>query len=340
MSGFLRPQIEVGSNLFELVEFSVTAQPEALPAALRGIIPQEASGPLRYGVNVAKIREVIRLPQIVPCRTTRPEVLGLFNLRGVPIPVIHLARALGYSDEPVPPGAQVIVTEFSRKVTGFVVSATRRIRRVSWDKVLPPPSDSFHSMTGMLVLENSDFLFIIDFEKILSTIDNLHPHQAGMGLSPSSQGAGPSGTSMPSKGFASGRAAHKPLACMVVDDSPTARKSIADLMRSMGFSVIEFMNGHEAWQAMENPVQQLTQKLHIIISDVEMPKMDGYSLVKNLKSTSASSHIPVVLHSSLTGEANRERARQAGADAYVAKFNRREFVAAVQELVGLEVGVG
>lgn len=100
--------VEVGSNVFELIEFTVTQPQSPEDAAQSGLPPI----PMRYGVNVAKVREVIRLPDIVPCLTTCPEVLGVFNLRGIPIPAIHLALALGYKNDVVTPAHQMIVTEF------------------------------------------------------------------------------------------------------------------------------------------------------------------------------------------------------------------------------------
>ena len=243
---FNKPLITAGSNLFELIEFSVA----------RGT-------PTLYGVNVAKVREVIRLPHIVPCLTNCPEVLGVFNLRGVPIPAIHLSRALGYQSDEVTATSQVIVTEFSRRVAGFVVAGTRRIRRVSWDKVLPPTSDAFNSITGMMLIENQDFIFILDFERILIDIENRGRSQAAI---PDSEAFVPENErvtlrrSSASDSSSQGEGSHPQSAergrtprIMVVDDSPTARRALTEILRALCLDVVEFPNGEQAWSALNDP---------------------------------------------------------------------------------------
>jgi two-component system chemotaxis response regulator CheV len=303
---------------------------------------------------VAKVREVIRLPDITPCLTNTPEVLGVFNLRGIPIPAIHLAAALGLSDEPVQPGAQVIVTEFSRRVAGFVVNTARRIRRVSWDRVLPPSSDAFSFITGMMLVENNAFVFILDFERLLLDVESRRdgrPASTGMpgaygmpSYGPSGFGslqpsyaqapphtrAGPHGHfGQPGYGEAPAAAAFggvRPL-FIVVDDSPTARRALTDFLRQLDVDVTEFTNGQQAWDYLS------TERLPpstIVISDVEMPRLDGYSLVMRVRGDERLRKLPIILHSSLTGEVNKERAAKAGADAYVGKFNKKEILEALR----------
>lgn len=317
-----RPMFQVGSNIFELIEFTVT-KTNASPSFDR-------KTPILYGVNVAKVREVIRLPTIVPCLTSTPEVLGVFNLRGAPIPAIHLAKALGYNEEVVTPSSQVIVTEFSSRKAGFVVAGTRRIRRVSWDKVLPPTSDAFNTITGMMLIENQDFIFILDFERILLDIEARSGGQgtssfaieSSMPLPNSLNGTAPSvGAPINSK---------RPL-IMVVDDSPTARRAICELLRSMQLDIIEYTNAETAWRELSTCEDGSDlSKVQLIVSDVEMPKLDGYSFVKRIRGHEKLKKMPVILHSSLTGDVNRDRAKQAGADAYVGKLNRKEIIEALK----------
>jgi len=321
-----KPLITAGSNLFELIEFSVTR-----------------SAPTLYGVNVAKVREVIRLPHIVPCLTTCPEVLGVFNLRGVPIPAIHLSKAIGYTDDEVNTNSQVIVTEFSRRVAGFVVSGTRRIRRVSWDKVLPPTSDAFSSITGMMLIENQDFIFILDFERILIDIENRGRSQAAL---PNFEAHVPDNERMTLRRSSDNRAigenpqdqatgpSQRAPLIMVVDDSPTARRALKDILRALSLDVIEFPNGEQAWSALNDPhFMEQFGPIDLVISDVEMPRLDGYSLVKRMKESATLKTLPIVLHTSLTGDVNRDRAKQSGADAYVSKFNRREIMEAIKATI-------
>lgn len=317
-----RPMFQVGSNIFELIEFTAT-KASAVPTSDR-------KTPILYGVNVAKVREVIRLPTIVPCLTSAPEVLGVFNLRGAPIPAIHLAKALGYNDELVTPSSQVIVTEFSSRKAGFVVAGTRRIRRVSWDKVLPPSSDAFNTITGMMLIENQDFIFILDFERILLDIES---RSGGQGTSSFAidynnqqaiQGAQANAAGMPANNST------RPL-ILVVDDSPTARRAICELLRSMQLDIIEYTNAEQAWNDLNSAESGSDlSKVQLIVSDVEMPKLDGYSFVKRIRSSEKLKKMPIILHSSLTGDVNRDRAKQAGADAYVGKLNRKEIVEALK----------
>ncbi|WP_186644531.1 chemotaxis protein [Fluviispira vulneris] len=321
-----RPMFQVGSNIFELIEF--TATKTGVPGA------SDRKTPILYGVNVAKVREVIRLPTIVPCLTNAPEVLGVFNLRGLPIPAIHLAKALGYDEEPVTPTSQVIVTEFSSRRAGFVVAGTRRIRRVSWDKVLPPSSDAFNTITGMMLIENQDFIFILDFERILLDIEGRSTGQGSSGYSANEgmiQPAGGGAQAPPAQqGGAPAGKGTKPL-ILVVDDSPTARRAICDMLRGMQLDIIEYTNGESAWKDLLNAEEGSDlSKVQLIVSDVEMPKLDGYSLVKRIRGNEKLKKMPIILHSSLTGDVNRDRAKQAGADAYVGKLNRKEIVEALK----------
>lgn len=319
-----RPMFQVGSNIFELIEFTAT-KASSVPTSDR-------KTPILYGVNVAKVREVIRLPTIVPCLTSAPEVLGVFNLRGAPIPAIHLAKALGYNDEVVTPSSQVIVTEFSSRKAGFVVAGTRRIRRVSWDKVLPPSSDAFNTITGMMLIENQDFIFILDFERILLDIESRSGGQGTSAFAIEHGAAQPSiGGGSPQNAIQGGSGASTRPLILVVDDSPTARRAICELLRSMQLDIIEYTNAEQAWNDLNTAESGSDlSKVQLIVSDVEMPKLDGYSFVKRIRNSEKLKKMPIILHSSLTGDVNRDRAKQAGADAYVGKLNRKEIVEALK----------
>lgn len=310
--------LEVGSNVFELIEFTVTKKTDV-----------DAKAPIVYGVNVAKVREVIRLPEIISIITTCPEVLGMINLRGIPIPVIHLAKALGYKDDKVHSASQVIVTEFAGRVAGFIVAESRRIRRVGWDKVLPPPSETFSSITGMMPIESNQFLFIIDFERIFVDIES--SSHALVQNQPGATQAQPTAAAPVQQASTDPAPANAPLV-MVVDDSPTARRALADMLKSMKLQTIEYANGQAAWAAIEEGVIQQNQ-VRAIISDVEMPKLDGYTLVRRIRETEAIKSIPILMHSSLSGEANKERAMSVGADAYVTKFNRKGIMEALKNAI-------
>ncbi|NBW82862.1 chemotaxis signal transduction protein CheV, partial [bacterium] len=271
-------QVPVGSNLFEMIEFTLTRKQPQSP--LLEHREKEAPGalleePTLFGVNVAKVREVIRLPSLEPALGRRPEVLGVFQLRGIPVPAIHLSCALGFSNEPVQPSAQVLVTEFSGRLTGFVVASARRIRRVSWSEVLPPQKELLGAITGMMLDEKQRFVFILDFEKILAEVEGPpvevtpFPVQQRQKIF-SGSGAFPLGTNLPTSGF-------RPVV-VVVDDSSTARKSLVEVVSGFDCDVHECVDGQQAWEECLRLQKQGAS--FMVISDIEMPRMDGYSFAR------------------------------------------------------------
>ena len=212
------PKIQLNDNVFEFIEFTAT-RAKTTPNSM-------LNKPITYGVNVEKVKEVIRLPAIVPCLSDTPELIGVFNLRGKPIPVIHLATVLGHEKEEITTSHQIIVTEFSKRFIGFIVAQTKRIRRVNGNKVIPPSSTAFNTITGMMCVENNDFIFILDFEKILFDIENQsHTKQENPAFS------GETNTQELST-------IQKPTV-IVVDDSPTARLAVTGILRSMDLEVIK-----------------------------------------------------------------------------------------------------
>jgi two-component system chemotaxis response regulator CheV len=329
-------QVPVGSNLFEMIEFTLTRKQPHSPLLEQG--EQEAPGalleePTLFGVNVAKVREVIRLPSLEPALGRRPEVLGVFQLRGIPVPAIHLSCALGFSNEPVLPSAQVLVTEFSGRLTGFVVASARRIRRVSWSEVLPPQKELLGAITGMMLDEKKRFIFILDFEKVLAEVEG-----------PSSESVPPLTQQRP-KLFAgptpftsAASPAHVGLrpVVVVVDDSSTARKSLVEVVCGFECDVLECVDGQQAWEECLRLQKQ--GEAFMVISDIEMPRMDGYSFARKLKSDARFAGVPFLLHSSLSASVNRERALAAGADAFIAKFNRKDIVTAVEACLAVISG--
>lgn len=322
-------QIPVGSNLFELIEFTLTNgrfnNPLLDQDSGRGSEPL-IEEPTLFGVNVAKVREVIRLPRLEPSLGKRPEVLGIFELRGQPIPAIHLSYALGFSQEPVLPSAQVLVTEFSGRLTGFVVASARRIRRVSWDQVLPPQRDLFGGITGMMLDEKKRFIFILDFEKVLSEVqaDEMAETYAPPAFAPQVFPA-----AMHAQAVTGMRLVSDELpAVLIVDDSSTARKALLDIVKNFRCNIVECIDGEQAWSECVNLSNRGVP--FVVISDVEMPRLDGYSFARRLKTDPRFAGTPFLLHSSLTGAANRERALASGADAFIGKFNKRDIIAALE----------
>jgi two-component system chemotaxis response regulator CheV len=284
-------------NVFELIEFRVDRH---LPdgRTVRGI----------YGVNVIKVREVIRMPEINPLSSRREGVAGVFELRGVPIPAINLAQVLGDEEAPVTDKHQVIVTEFSGKRAGFIVGGTHRIRRVAWDKVLPPSGGIDANITGMTLIEDNEFLFILDLEKILNDLEGLTGEastriaamdaqiQQTLGLHPA--------TSAGEFKVATGGGT-----VLLVDDSRVVLNYANSFLTRAGYNIVEANDGAEALEALKRLHGKGT-RIDAIVSDVEMPRMDGISFVKELRASAAFQGIPVILHTSLSSQSIKQTAAQ------------------------------
>ncbi|NMG43718.1 response regulator [Aromatoleum toluvorans] len=261
-----------------------------------------------FGINVFKVREVSVAPFITRAPNMPAGVEGLISLRGNVIPVLSLAKILGLARPGEPLGASMMVTEYSKRTLGFLVSGVDRIIRVEWDKVRAPDnvSSSVHNyITAITELPDGKLVSIVDVETVLATtfgdavVGNITPIPDGQNYD-----------------------------VFYVDDSGVARRKIAEVLDKLGVKHKHAINGLEAWtrlQGMAGHAQQtgrpLSDELDLILVDAEMPEMDGYVLTRNIKADSRFDGIPVVMHSSLSSEANRAMGKRVGVDAYVAKFD-------------------
>jgi two-component system chemotaxis response regulator CheV len=260
-----------------------------------------------FGINVFKVREVCQTPPITKTPNTPPGVEGVISLRGNIIPVISLAKFIQIEGAPQETGGTMIVTEFARHTQGFLVHDVDRIIRVDWDKVKPPSAmltghDAM--ITAITELPDGKLVSILDVEQILvqaigeEEVPPLEPVQA-----------------------------EKEHTIFFADDSVVARKEITRVLDTLGVKYQQATNGLEAWeklQALAAAAQaegvSLRDKLSLILTDAEMPEMDGYVLTKKIKADRRFDGIPVIMHSSLSSEANRAMGQQVGVDNYVAKF--------------------
>ncbi|MBX3648488.1 MAG: chemotaxis protein CheV [Rhodocyclaceae bacterium] len=268
-----------------------------------------------FGINVFKVREVTRTPVITRSPNMPAGVEGLISLRGNVIPVVSLGGVLKLSGAPKEQGGTMMVTEYNKRILGFLVNGVDRIIRVDWDKVrasdnlvssaqsfitaiceLPP--DSGAGQAGRLVS-------ILDVEQIMAATFGEPPVAI---VAPLQDGA-----------------EHH---VFFVDDSAIARKKISEVLDQLGIKHKHALNGMEAWtrlSGMAAHAQQtggrLADDLGVILVDAEMPEMDGYVLTRHIKSDSRFDGIPVVMHSSLSSEATRAMGKSVGVDAYVAKFD-------------------
>ena len=236
-------------------------------------------------------------------------VEGLISLRGNVIPVLSLARSMGLADAPAGLGSSMMVTEYNKRILGFLVHDVDRITRVEWDKVRAPETviagGSHRFITAITELSGGRMVSILDVEQIMaSTFGEAQvPDVERMDDSVEYN-------------------------VFFVDDSAIARKKISEVLDKLGVKHKHALNGLEAWtrlQGMASHAQQaakdLRDEVQLILVDAEMPEMDGYMLTRNIKSDPRFNNIPVVMHSSLSSEANRAMGKQVGVDSYVAKFD-------------------
>jgi two-component system chemotaxis response regulator CheV len=293
--------LESGGNELEIIEFYIDEQ-------LKDGKPYCGY----YAMNVAKVLEIIRMPEVtsVPSKHDKA-VLGTFNLRGRVLPLVDLAKWLGKNSAPND-APKVIVSEFSGVVTAFRVSGVTRIHRISWNQVEPPgqhvQSYSRDSITGVVRIEGH-ILFILDMEKIVASMD---PHHASSNFQ----------SDIVDVDAADAHQFH----LLVVDDSTALRVLIKDTLEKAGYNVTTASNGKEAWDYLQKLKAQaqeenlpITEKLHVVISDIEMPEMDGHALTKHIRGDNGLQNLPVVLFSSIITDALRHKGQSVGADDQISK---------------------
>jgi two-component system, chemotaxis family, chemotaxis protein CheV len=329
-------------SMFELIEFSLERHVNG--QSIKGV----------YGVNVVKVREVVRMPKINPLNCRIKGMAGVFELRGVPIPVVSLAAMLGDESGPNIADQKVIVTEFGVKRAGFVVDATHRIRRISWSQILAPSADAGSYITAMTLIENNEFLFILDFEKMLSDLDNAaqssgaQPNQKAFSMqSPELMMAmaaqmaaqfangGGAGVGHATQASLNGAQSDGPLVLLVDDSGFILKNTKIGLTRS-GLNVITASDGKEAMEILEKYASgKWTEKnLSAVITDVEMPQMDGFTLTKTIRAHAKLSQLPIIIHSSLSGQATQDTGIALGANGYVVKNDIKHLVEALSEIIG------
>ncbi len=259
-----------------------------------------------HGINVFKVQEVVQVPELSPVPGSNPRVMGLARIRGRNVPVLDLSLSIG--GESLERAAYVIVTEFNRTIQGFAVRQVDRIVNVDVADVYPPPRVGEVDSYLTAVTRRGDRLIeIIDVERILAEVVG---QPAGMGLTPEVDLA----------------TAARGRKILVADDSRVARSQIARTLDSLGLECILVNDGREAWRMLESLAEQgpIQDQLLMLISDVEMPGMDGYRLTADIRKDGRMAGLYVILHTSLSGGFNNSLIEQVGADRFIPKFNASE----------------
>ena len=305
--------LQVGSNEMELVDFRIMKLENG--KVYEGV----------YGINVAKVNEITRLPKLVELPGAPDFVEGVHDLRGTVIPVINLAKWMGievpknnYKIKP-----RIIITEFNNVLIGFVVHRAKRIRRISWEDIEPAHFSSNYGnvdrnkITGTTRIENDQVLLILDLESIVQELGFYKPDVEG---------------TIESRRF-DGLA-------LILDDSAVARKIVREILEKMGFTVIEAIDGESGIERLNGLYEaygdRLSHELKVIISDIEMPQMDGFHFATKVKEDKRFAGIPLIFNSSISDKYSAERGKAAGGEAYLVKYDANSFYEVISRVVGKE----
>lgn len=302
--------LKIGTNEMELVDFRIYKVEKG--KLYEGV----------YGINVAKVNEIIRLPELTELPGVPEYIEGIFDLRGVVIPVINLAKWMNVEtpkNKKIKP--RVIIAEFNNVMIGFIVHEAKRIRRISWKNIEPAHfSSSAHGnldqsrVTGVTRIEGDQVLLILDLESIVQDLGFYHPEISSEHTYNKFDGL-----------------------ALILDDSSIARKILKDFLEKMGFDVAEANDGADGLQKLEklyeNYGESLGNQLKIIVSDIEMPQMDGFHFAAKVKEDPRFSKIPIIFSSSISDQFSESRGKEAGAESYLVKFDGNRFHEEVSRIV-------
>lgn len=263
-------------------------------------------GKQRYGINVFKVREVIQCPPLTRIPHSHPVVRGVVTIRGITIPIMDLGFAVGMAPVEDPSTSFVIVAEYNRSVQGFLVSAVERIVNMRWDDVQPPPRAAGAAYLTAVTRVDGELVEIIDVEKVLAEVVQLSTNLD------------------PQITEASDQAAYAHRHVLVADDSSVARNQIKKTLEQLKIPCTTTNNGREALETLRKWATSEPERLAsllMVISDIEMPEMDGYTLTAEIRRDPALSKLYIMLHTSLSGVFNNALVEQVGADEFIPKFH-------------------
>jgi len=280
-----------------------------------------------FGINVFKVREVMRTPAITAAPDMPDCVEGMVSLRGALVPVVDLAKYIGIQTEE--PRGIMIVTEYNGHTQGFLVERVDTILRLDWSQMRVPPEMMTAKMGGLVTavteLPNKELVMMLDVEKVLAETTRYDDDFLFQGIEPIEN--------------ADQR--------MVVfaDDSSVARKQIEHTLKILHLPFQAAVNGRIAWSELQNIAamakangRRASEYVSLVLTDVEMPEMDGYMLTRSIKSDPRFEGIPVVMHSSLSGMSNQHLGKSVGVDEYVPKFEPAKLAEALRRLITVQDG--
>ncbi len=285
-----------GHNRFELLSFKLM-------------------GRQRFGINVFKVQEVIQCPDLTQIPKAHSVICGVAHLRGKTIPVLDLSLAIGMSPMPKDGNNYVIVTEYNRTIQGFLVGSVDRIINIGWDQVKAPPSGVGKEgyLTAVTDVDN-ELVGVIDVEKVMKEVIG--------------------GQYSASEDVIDKEITDQDDHVLIVDDSSVARNQVKRVCDQIGVKSTALKDGQEAWEHLSQMVDDgvnIAEFYNLIISDVEMPRMDGYTLATKIKKNTQMKDVYLMLHTSLSGVFNTTMVEKVGANKFLAKFDPDSLVVAIQE---------
>lgn len=281
----------VGQNRLELLLFSL-------------------GGSQLYGINVFKVKEVLQCPPLNAIPKRNPVVRGVAHIRGGTIPIMDMRQATGSSPLQNIQDAFIIITEYNRSTQGFLVGSVERIVNMNWGDIHPPPKGAGRQsyLTAVTEVEGK-LVEIIDVEKILAEVSPL-PEEV-------------SAEYIEQANVETTVRKH----VLIVDDSAIARKQIQKVVSSMGIQTTLLKNGKEALEYLEQLVEEgkdVNKEMLMVVSDIEMPEMDGYTFTAEVRANPKLADMHVILHTSLSGIFNEAMVKKVGANDFLAKFHPDE----------------
>lgn len=268
----------------------------------------------RFGINVFKVQEVIQCPELTQIPNSHSVICGVAHLRGKTIPVLDLSMAVGMMSIPRGKNSYVIVTEYNRSTQGFLVDSVDRIINIGWDQVNAPPGgagkDSY--LTAVTKIDN-ELIGVIDVEKVMTEVMGGQEEASAEAIESEIGGN------------------HHQI--LVVDDSSVARNQVKRVCHQIGAECTTLKDGQEAWEHLIRLSEKginIAEHYSMIISDVEMPRMDGYTLARKIKDNPEMKNVYLILHTSLSGVFNTSMVKKVGANEFLAKFDPDSLVACIQ----------
>ncbi len=282
-----------------------------------------------YGINVFKVKEVLECPKLTVMPKLNKNVRGVAHVRGQTISVIDMGLAIGGKMNHELEKSYIIITEYNRSVQGFLVSGVDRIVNLDWNSIMPPPKGmgKINYLTAVTQVDK-ELVEILDVEKIL---DEISPNEKNVSEEVVAE-VKKSEEEQPAPEPGKVKLRRRVL---VADDSSVARNQVKRALQSINVEAVVVENGLQALNMLKDMAKKgpISEQIGLLISDIEMPEMDGYTLTANIRADQDLKKLKVILHTSLSGVFNQAMVKKVGADNFIAKFNPDELAKAVQDLM-------